>query len=95
MSRKSYSPDFKARVALEAPKELTTLNELAREYEVNPTQLRQWKRQLQEDAPHLFAQGPSPDQQADEALKAQLYQQIGQLKVELDWVKKSCPLRLR
>jgi hypothetical protein len=44
---------------------------------------------LQEDAPHLFAQGPSPDQQADEALKAQLYQQIGQLKVELDWVKKA------
>ena len=89
MSRKSYSPDFKARVALEALKELKTLNELAREYEVNPTQLRQWKRQLQEDAPHLFAQGPSPDQQADEALNAQLYQQIGQLKVELTGAKKA------
>lgn len=89
MSRKSYSPDFKARMALEALKELKTLNELAREYEVNPTQLRQWKRQLQEDAPHLFAQGPSPDQQADEALKAQLYQQIGQLKVELTGAKKA------
>tara|TARA_B100000700_G_C14536801_1_gene620093 strand:- start:13 stop:294 length:282 start_codon:yes stop_codon:yes gene_type:complete len=89
MSRKSYSPDFKARMALEALKELKTLNELAREYEVNPTQLRQWKRQLQEDAPHLFAQGPSPDQQADEALNAQLYQQIGQLKVELTGAKKA------
>ena len=89
MSRKRYSPDFKARMALEALKELKTLNELAREYEVNPTQLRQWKRQLQEDAPHLFAQGPSPDQQADEALKAQLYQQIGQLKVELTGAKKA------
>ena len=89
MSRKRYSPDFKARMALEALKELKTLNELAREYEVNPTQLRQWKRQLQEDAPHLFAQGPSPDQQADEALNAQLYQQIGQLKVELTGAKKA------
>ena len=76
-------------MALEALKELKTLNELAREYEVNPTQLRQWKRQLQEDAPHLFAQGPSPDQQADEALNAQLYQQIGQLKVELTGAKKA------
>ena len=92
MSRKSYSPDFKARVALEALKELKTLNELAREYEVYPTQLRKWKRQLQEEARHLFAHAPSAGQQADEALQAQLYQQIGQLKVELDWVKKKAAL---
>jgi putative transposase len=92
MSRKSHSPEFKARVALEALKGLKTLNELAREYEVHPTQLRKWQHQLQENAPHLFAQGPSTDQQADEALRVQLYQQIGRLKVELDRLNKKAAL---
>ncbi len=88
--RKSYPPEFKARVALEALKEHKTLNELAREYGVHPTQIGLWKKQLQSELPRLFTATAQREQQTeeDEALKARLYQQIGQLQVELDWLKK-------
>jgi transposase-like protein len=88
--RKTYPPEFKARVALEALKEHKTLNELAGEYGVHPTQVSLWKKQLQTGLPRLFTATAQREQQAeeDEALKARLYQQIGQLQVELDWLKK-------
>ena len=88
--RKSYPPEFKARVALEALKEHKTLNELAREYGVHPTQIGLWKKQLQSELPRLFTASGQREQQSEEeeALKARLYQQIGQLQVELDWLKK-------
>ena len=95
MSRKNHTPAFKARVALAALKGEKTLSELASQFEVHPTQIRQWKRHLQQQATDLFSRPPTPDQRSQAALQAELYQQIGQLKVELDWVKKSCPLRLR
>jgi putative transposase len=86
--RNNYSPEFKAKVALEALKEQQTLAELGSCYGVHPTLVAQWKRQLREGLPQLFAdRRQKPDRSAEE-LQAQLYQQIGQLKVELDWLKK-------
>ena len=88
--RKQYSAQFKARVALEALKEQSTLAELASRFEVHPTLIGQWKKQLREGGPRVFADRRQQEQRerADEELQAQLYQQIGQLKVELDWLKK-------
>ncbi len=86
--RKQYRAEFKAKVALEALKEQSTLAELASRFEVHPTLIVAWKNQLREAMPELFAdRRRKPDRSAEE-LQAQLYQQIGQLKVELDWLKK-------
>jgi putative transposase len=88
--RTSYPPDFKARVAFEAVKEQKTINQLAGEYGVHPSQVSTWKKQLQDGLPQVFtAKAQRQRQEEDEeALKARLYQQIGQLQVELDWLKK-------
>src|SRR5947199_10041046 len=86
--RKRYSAEFKARVALDAIKGLKTVNELASIYGVHPTQITHWKHQLQKEIPHIFSVRRDKREQDQEALQAQLYQQIGQLKVELDWLQK-------
>lgn len=87
--RKHYSADFKARVALEALKGHKTMNELVTLYSVHPTQIAKWKKQLQNELPQIFSNRRDQRDQDQEALPAQLYQQIGQLKVELDWLKKT------
>ena len=86
--RKRYSPEFKAKVALEALKEHSTLAELASRFEVHPVVIGQWKKQLREGLSQVFADRRQKPEQAAEELQAQLYPQIGQLKVELDWLKK-------
>ena len=86
--RKQYSADFKARVALEALKGHQTMNELVSRYGVHPTQIATWKKQLQNELPQIFSNRREKRDQDQEALQAQLCQQIGQLKVELDWLKK-------
>lgn len=86
--RKRYSAELKARVALEAIKGQKTTNEIASEYGVHPTQIAQWKKQALEELPQIFSSRREKAEQAEEELKAALYQQIGQLKVELDWLKK-------
>ncbi len=86
--RKRYSADLKAKVALEAIRGQKTANELASEYGVHPTQIAQWKKQVLEEMPHIFSR-QGRREPSDEALIAALYQEIGQLKVELDWLKKS------
>src|SRR5215471_73305 len=90
--RKQYSAEFKARVALEALKGLKTVNELASTYGVHPTQIAHWKHRLQKEMPEIFSARRAKREQDQEALQAQLYQQIGQLKVELDWLKKKAGL---
>ncbi len=85
--RKRYSAEIKAKVALEAIKGQKTANEIASEYGVHPTQIAQWKKQALDELPQLFV-GPGNRAKTDEALIAALYQEIGQLKVELDWLKK-------
>lgn len=90
--RKNYSSEFKVKVALEAIKGHKTLNEIASQFEVHPNQVTQWKKQALEGLPELFSQRRVRLEKDDETLKAQLYQQIGQLKVELDWLKKKVGL---
>lgn len=90
--RKQYSAQFKAKVALEAVKGHKTTNEIASEYSVHPTQLAQWKKQLLEEMPSLFSDKRAKASQEEQTLKDRLYQQIGQLQVELDWLKKKAGL---
>ena len=90
--RRNHSAAFKVKVALAAIKGDRTMAELASEFEVHPTQIAQWKKQLLEALPEVFSHRRQRSQQQQDELTAQLYQQIGQLKVELDWLKKKCGL---
>jgi putative transposase len=90
--RKIYSAEFKAKVALAAIKGQHTINEIASTYSVHPNQVTQWKKQVISALPDSFSQHRARAAQSAEELKAQLYQQIGQLKVELDWLKKKAGL---
>ncbi len=86
--RRRHSSEFKAKVAIEALKGQKTLNELASEFGVHPVQIAQWKRQLLEGSTGLFTDGRTSRRERDqEQLVEQLYQQIGQLKVEVDWLR--------
>ncbi len=91
-SRKHYSNDLKARVALEAIKGHKTANERAAEYGVHPTKIAQWKKQALDGLPELFSMRRSEQATSEEALIASLYQQIGQLKVQVDWLEKKSKL---
>ena len=86
--RKERSAKFKFKVALEAVQGQKTLNQIASEYQLNPGQVSQWKRQLQAQGESIFKNGAgsSPGQQAKK--EAELYEQIGRLKMELEWLKK-------
>ena len=90
--RKSYSADMKAKIALEAVKGQRTVQEIATHYGVHPGQVAQWKRQVIENLPKVFQDGRGRGHETDEALKDELYQQIGQLQVELAWLKKKSGL---
>lgn len=84
--RKVRDAGFKARVALEAVKERETVNVLAKRYQVHPTQVHEWKRRLVEQAATVFERdGAKPVETID---PVELYEQIGRLKVELEFVKK-------
>ena len=87
-SRRRHGAEFKARVALEAIKGIRTINEIAAEYEVHPSQINKWKKQMLSELPGIFSSRRQKAAQDEEALRDRLYQQIGQLKVELDWLKK-------
>ncbi len=86
--RRRHSSDFKARVAAEALRGVKTQNEIAAEFGIHPIQVTAWKKQLLEGMPSLFGARADKGEAEQEALVAQLYQQIGQLKVEVDWLKK-------
>ena len=87
-TRRRFSAALKARVALEALKGQRTLAELAGEHQVHPSQITAWKKQLLSAAPDIFGERQGQERQQQEELVAQLYQQIGQLKVEVDFLKK-------
>lgn len=88
--RRNFSAEFKARCALEAIRGERSLSELASKYEVHPNQIRQWKKMLLAGVPEVFSDKRRRREQSDESEKARLYEEIGRLKVELDWLKKKC-----
>ena len=90
--RRRFSADFKAKVALAAIRSEKTVAELAGEYEVHSNQVTQWKKQLLESLPEVFGRRREQDAQKQQELTDRLYREIGQMKVELDWLKKKSGL---
>ena len=86
--RRQFSAKFKFQVALEALKELKTINEIPSSYEVHPTQVKQWKKQLQEGGVNVFDEKTEKTAQVQSTMEATLYEQIGRLQMELEWLKK-------
>ena len=86
--RRRFSAEFKFKVALEAAKGTKTLNELSSEYGVHANQISAWKRELLEGGATLFSSKKARQQREQEMLQTELYEQIGRLKMELEWLKK-------
>lgn len=88
-TRRRFDGKFKSRVALEAIRGLRTISEIAKQFKVHPNQVTLWKKQLLEGAGEVFEGGASSSKKnSDEPEAAELYEQIGRLKVELEWLKK-------
>lgn len=87
--RKRHSATFKAKVALEAAKQTRTVAELAKLYQLHPVQISQWKKQLLDGVESLFRDGRRRDHDENQALQAELYERIGRLNMEVEWLKKS------
>jgi len=86
--RKSYDSKFKAKVAVEAIRGERTLSHLSSQYGVHVNQITKWKKRVLEQLPDIFSRKRQKQKEDVDELIAELYRQIGQLKVELDWVKK-------
>jgi len=86
--RRRHSLEVKVRVALEAIRERKTINQIATESGIHPTQVSAWKREAIEALPQILGQGAADDMRRREELESGLYEEIGRLKYELDWLKK-------
>ena len=92
--RKVYSPEFKAKLGLEALRGEETINEIGLKYNVHPIQVGKWKKAIQEGSKILFEGNRGPKPVAEHKDPERLYSAIGQLKVELDWLKKKSGMSL-
>ncbi len=88
VKRQPRSAKFKFKVALEALQGQKTINQIGSEYQLNPGQVSQWKRQLQVQGETIFKNGSAPTERQQEKKEVELYEQIGRLKMELEWLKK-------
>ena len=89
--KRQHAADFKAKVVLEALKETATLTELASKYEVHPTQITKWRKQFLESVPGVFGGAGERREKDVEAEKDRLLRKVGQLQMEIDWLKKKLP----
>ena len=88
--RRSHRPEFKSRVAMEAISSRTTIQEIVADHIIHPIQVNQWKKQLLDGASELLTRGKkSKDKEERQAKEAELFQQIGKLQMELEWLKKN------
>ena len=88
--RRTFTKEFKAKVALEALKEQLTISQIAKKYDLHPNQVSAWKKQAKEDLLEIFDSGKQEDDQ--EELISALYEKIGLLEIQLDWLKKKSAL---
>jgi len=86
--RRQYSANFKFKIAVEAIREAKTINEIASEYGVHPTMVRNWKKQLMSEGTEVFQRDTKQKTPESEVTESELYEQIGRLKMELEWLKK-------
>ena len=88
MAKRKFTSEFKAKVALEAIKGMRTVNEIAQEFEVHPNQIGIWKKQLLGSASDVFSRGKDREAEKLQDERDRLYKKVGQLQVEVDWLKK-------
>ncbi len=86
--RRRHTDQFKFKVALEAAQGRKTLNEIASAYNLHPNQVSSWKKQLLEEGATVFGSHTARQQRAQAVKEAELYEQIGRLKMELEWLEK-------
>ena len=88
--RRNHSPEFKARVALEAVQGIKTAAEIANEYEIHPVMVSNWKKELLEGLPKLFDQKTEKTDKSAEKEQEKLHRKVGQLTMEVDFLEKKC-----
>jgi len=88
--RRRHSARFKFKVASEAANGTKTVNQLAREFELYPSQISDWKHRLLDEGASVFKTNAAREQRKQATVQGQLYEQIGRLKMELEWLKKTC-----
>lgn len=86
--RRQHSAEFKAQVGLEALRGIEPIHTIAAKHQIHPVQVSQWKKELSERLPEVFSQKPDADMQAMKERETQLFEEIGRLKMELEWLKK-------
>jgi transposase-like protein len=90
--RRQYSSQFKFKVALEAVKEIKTVNEIASVYNLHPSQVRKWRKQLMTEGASVFGSNLSRQLEEQTARETELFEQIGRLNMEMAWLKKKAAL---